>query len=103
MIHLAGLREGQDIEIQFTGLRPGEKLFEELNLKDERILPTFHPKIKVFQDPPVSWEFADRAVRDLRGLVNQRDREQLLSKISELVAEYTPESHRDLTTTSAAV
>lgn len=49
MIHLAGLVPGQDIDIAFTGLRPGEKLFEEVRLDGEDILPTYHEKIRRFR------------------------------------------------------
>lgn len=45
MIKLSGLQEGKDIEIKVTGLRPGEKLFEELLSKEENTIPTHHPKI----------------------------------------------------------
>jgi FlaA1/EpsC-like NDP-sugar epimerase len=47
MIRLSGLEPGKDIKIEYTGLRPGEKLFEELLSKTEEILPTHHEKIKV--------------------------------------------------------
>ena len=47
MIHLSGLREGEDIEIKITGLRPGEKLYEELYGDDEQHEPTEHAKIMV--------------------------------------------------------
>ena len=52
MIRLSGLEPDEDIEIRYTGLRPGEKLFEELTLEGENILPTYHEKIKIFQAPP---------------------------------------------------
>jgi FlaA1/EpsC-like NDP-sugar epimerase len=52
MIRLSGLREGEDIEIQITGLRPGEKLFEELYADRERRRPTSHPKIMVAAGAP---------------------------------------------------
>lgn len=45
MIKLSGLEEGKDIEIKVTGLRPGEKLYEELLSKEENTIPTHHPKI----------------------------------------------------------
>ena len=47
MIQLSGLTPGQDIQIVYTGLRPGEKLYEELLTNKEDTLPTHHPKIKV--------------------------------------------------------
>jgi len=52
MIRLSGLRVGDDVEIQFTGLRPGEKLFEELYGGSERHVPTPHPKIMAAHGAP---------------------------------------------------
>src|SRR5206468_11235970 len=52
MIRLAGLEEGREIEIVFTGLRPGEKLHEELYNHDEERVPTPHPKIFAVKCPP---------------------------------------------------
>ena len=45
MIRLSGLEEGSDIEIEFTGIRPGEKLYEEMFFNDEIAEPTEHPKV----------------------------------------------------------
>ncbi|WP_448518404.1 polysaccharide biosynthesis protein [Rhodoflexus sp.] len=52
MIRLAGLQPDKDIAIQFTGLRPGEKLVEELLLERENTLPTYHPKIRIAKNIP---------------------------------------------------
>ena len=47
MIELAGLQEGKDIEIEYTGLRPGEKLYEEVLANAENTLPTDHHRINI--------------------------------------------------------
>jgi FlaA1/EpsC-like NDP-sugar epimerase len=63
MIRLSGLEIGKDIEIQFSGLRPGEKLYEELNVPGEKPVPTKHPKIVV----------VNSVRRDLREIVETLD------------------------------
>ncbi|MFN7933201.1 MAG: nucleoside-diphosphate sugar epimerase/dehydratase [Bryobacteraceae bacterium] len=98
MLRLAGLSPGEDIEIQFTGLRPGEKLFEELNLQDERILPTYHSKIKIFQTTPLSWPAVESAIRDFQMLSAQRDAGQLLERIAALVSEFRPARQKAVVT-----
>jgi FlaA1/EpsC-like NDP-sugar epimerase len=52
MISLAGLKPGEDIKIEYTGLRPGEKLYEEVLADSEFTLPTYHPKIKIAKARP---------------------------------------------------
>jgi FlaA1/EpsC-like NDP-sugar epimerase len=88
MIELAGLAPDQDIEIRYTGTRPGEKLFEELSSKGENILPTRHPKIHIFQDPKVDHRVVGRWVAGLQGLVERRDAEGVLLHLSRLIPGY---------------
>ena len=57
MIRLSGLRVGQDIDIEFVGIRPGEKLYEELMVDGETHLPTSHPKIMVAQCKRLDLDF----------------------------------------------
>jgi FlaA1/EpsC-like NDP-sugar epimerase len=60
MIKLSGFDES-DIKIKFTGLRPGEKLFEELLSEGEVIMPTIHPKLKIASSANIS----EKTVKDL--------------------------------------
>jgi FlaA1/EpsC-like NDP-sugar epimerase len=90
MIRLAGRVIGEDIEIQFTGPRPGEKLFEEMNGQDENTLPTYHEKIKIFQEPPLTWEAVTRWVDGLEELLAARREQEIVGHIMELVPEYSP-------------
>jgi len=90
MIRLAGRVPYEDIDIQFTGLRPGEKLFEEINGADERMLPTYHDKIHIFQqarpDPVVIAAWVER----LRILLAQRRESAVMEHLRDLVPEYCP-------------
>ena len=78
----------KDIEIHFTGMRPGEKLFEELALKDEIAKKTRHPKIFIGRLQPVRWEDIDQAVEELHELADCRDANTILRKLKEIVPEF---------------
>jgi len=93
LILLSGLRPDQDIPIEFTGLRPGEKLFEELHLLHENILPTYHDKIKIFSGPIVSFGAMARSLAKLRHCCSLRDERGLILELNKLVPEYTPSHH----------
>lgn len=91
LIELSGLRPDEDIEIKFVGLRPGEKLFEELQHKDEQLKATAHPRIFLLaadSPPPPDWVQTCRSEVELR--VTMLEPEQLKLAIKRLVPEYTP-------------
>lgn len=90
LIILSGLRPHDDIEIVFSGARPGEKLFEELNEEAEGLLATHHEKINVFAGESRPWTEIERALTGLRLAGRERNGDDLISAMRELVPEYTP-------------
>jgi len=90
MITLSGFRPEEDIDIIFTGTRPGEKLFEELRTKGEDIDPTVHPKVLVWQHRPTEWNRISTAVEELGALANSPDREKIVALLREIIPEYDP-------------
>jgi FlaA1/EpsC-like NDP-sugar epimerase len=83
MIQLSGLELGKDIEIKITGLRPGEKLYEELLAKEENTLQTHHPKIlraKVREEDAEQLKRIDKLI-DLFGSQNNMDMVGLMKEI----------------------
>jgi len=88
MIHLAGLVEGHDIEIAVTGLRPGEKLFEEICLEGENILPTYHEKIRRFRGQVPSRESLVDWLDNLRILLAAENTQAVKAHLTRLVPEY---------------
>lgn len=90
LIMLSGFRPDRDVQIVFTGARPGEKLFEELNEEAEGLLATHHEKINIFAGESRPWTEIDSALTRLRASGRERNYENLLSVIRELVPEYTP-------------
>ncbi|MCC6600568.1 MAG: polysaccharide biosynthesis protein [Crocinitomicaceae bacterium] len=88
MIKLSGLEPGKDIEIKFTGLRPGEKLFEEVLSDEENTMPTHHPKILVARVREYPWSMIDISVTGLVNLFDEQNNEKIVKKIKEIVPEY---------------
>lgn len=88
MIRLSGLVPDEDIEIRYVGLRPGEKLFEELITERENILPTYHEKIKIFRGSLVSQRMMEVWIRETEKLLVRRSRQEMLAHLKTLVPEY---------------
>ena len=87
MIQLSGLELGKDIEIKVTGLRPGEKLYEELLASEENTIPTHNPQILIAKTKENS-EQQLNAIEELIQLFDSQQNEQIVRKMKEIVPEY---------------
>ena len=93
LILLSGLQPGRDIEIQYTGLRPGEKMFEELNLDDENLIPTSHAKILSYVgNHGLSARQANTTILRLQQIIKGRDIIGLVLLLKKLIPDYNPGS-----------
>ncbi len=90
MILLSG-RRSEDIPIQFTGIRPGEKLYEELSTLDEETMPTHHEKIRVFAGTRARIPHADTWIKEVQKMCAARDM-HLILRFKEIAADYNPSS-----------
>jgi len=95
MIRLAGRVPGEDVEIVYTGLRPGEKLREELFHEEEGLAPTSHPKILLARHRAVEPEALQRALAELEAACGRCDEAAVAGILKTLVPELRrPESGR---------
>lgn len=88
MIELAGFRVGEDIEIVYTGLRPGEKLYEEVLANNENTQPTMHEKIRIAQVREYDYDDALKAVEELETLSRRVDIPKTVCAMKGIVPEY---------------
>lgn len=88
MIMLSGLKEGKDIKIVYTGLRPGEKLFEELLADNENSLPTHHSQILIGKVREYAFEEVHTIIDELITLFNTQNNELIVQRMKVLVPEF---------------
>jgi FlaA1/EpsC-like NDP-sugar epimerase len=93
LILLSGLRPEEDIEIEFTGIRPGEKLSEELGTMLEGTVPSKHDKIRIFVGNGLPEEDMRTWLESLREICAARDLGRLIVALKELVPDYSPSVH----------
>jgi len=87
MIRLSGREPGRDVEIVYTGLRPGEKLYEELFHQDESLQPTGHEKILLARHRRMEWQRLCAVLDRMDSAVTGDDEKVLLSSLMQLVPE----------------
>ncbi|QYX29893.1 polysaccharide biosynthesis protein [Sphaerospermopsis torques-reginae ITEP-024] len=88
MVELSGLVLGKDIVIKITGLRPGEKLYEELLIEEENVKKTIHPKIYSAQEAMIPWTKLEPYLYQLFLAAQEEDKDTLLSLLKVMVPEY---------------
>jgi FlaA1/EpsC-like NDP-sugar epimerase/protein involved in polysaccharide export with SLBB domain/lipopolysaccharide/colanic/teichoic acid biosynthesis glycosyltransferase len=93
LVRLAGMREGEDVEIVFTGLRPGEKLYEELHSDSERTRITRHERILVWNLDARDEEELLEEVTELEALARSADPDAIKYGLHRLVPEYVEPQH----------
>lgn len=88
MIRLSGLEPGKDIPIVYSGLRPGEKLYEELLNDSETHLPTHHAKIMIAQVPEYTYESVCEKINRMVDLFSGQNNEDMVRCLKDLIPEY---------------
>jgi FlaA1/EpsC-like NDP-sugar epimerase len=89
LIRLSGLTPDEDIRIEFTGVRPGEKLFEELSFDAEKATKTGHSKIFVGTFRPYAWDEVEQGLARLHAVSDGSDHDAIRQAFRKLVPEYT--------------
>ncbi|MEQ9607496.1 MAG: polysaccharide biosynthesis protein, partial [Kiloniellaceae bacterium] len=95
MIRLAGLRPDHDVAIRFTGLRPGEKLHEELFPGGEALMAYSHPGLRLAAPRTADAELLGRSLEELAALVQQGERDKALNLLRRLVPEFRSDRAAD--------
>ena len=93
LILLSGLKPDEDIKIQFTGMRPGEKLYEELSTLLEDTVPTAHEKIRIYSGNGIPDGDIEMSLHSLREACETRDAGRLVVTLKGIVQDYSPSAH----------
>jgi len=90
LIRLSGFEPDVDIDIEYIGLRPGEKLYEELITEGEGIIPTDHEKIMTIRGQECDLDLVNGTIDQLKVMAYDQDSEGIKKKLMEIVPEYKP-------------
>ena len=88
MILLAGFEPDKDIKIEYTGLRPGEKLYEEVLANEENTIPSFHPRIRIAKVREYTYQEVDKALVRMVRLAQEVDIPTMVDLMKDIVPEY---------------
>ena len=94
MIHLAGLTPDKDIKIEYSGLRPGEKLYEEVLSNNENTLPTDHSRIRIAKVREYDYDDASKSVDELETLSRKVEIPQMVKLMKQIVPEFISKNSR---------
>ena len=90
LIRLSGFEPGVDIKLEYIGLRPGEKLYEELIIEGEGIVPTSHEKIMVLKGIESDLQLLDGKINELAIMADDQEVDKIKATFKEIVPEYGP-------------
>jgi FlaA1/EpsC-like NDP-sugar epimerase len=90
MIQLAGFDPDTDIQIKYVGIRPGEKLYEELSERNEDLMPTSHPKIRQVAHGITAPPGFDMHLRDLYDSALEMDEGRIMAVLARIIPTYRP-------------
>lgn len=94
LIKLSGFEPDKDIEIKITGLRPGEKLYEELLMDEEGLESTKHEKIFIGQHIDIDYEIMTKRLNNLKNIVDNETDEDVVEYVQEMVPTYKRDNHQ---------
>ena len=94
LIRLSGFEPDVDIDIEYIGLRPGEKLYEELITEGEGMVPTSHEKILVLKGIECNLDILNGKINELIYLAREQDGEKIKEKLQEIIPEYGPSNNQ---------
>ncbi|MBT4525777.1 MAG: polysaccharide biosynthesis protein [Deltaproteobacteria bacterium] len=95
MIELSGFKLGDDIDINITGLRPGEKLYEELLIDKANGQKTIHPKIFTANEHFFQWKELETMIQELRSILKTDNRTEIINQLKTIVPEFEPDLIND--------
>ncbi|MBT4526218.1 MAG: polysaccharide biosynthesis protein, partial [Deltaproteobacteria bacterium] len=95
MIELSGFKLGDDIDINITGLRPGEKLYEELLIDKANGQKTSHPKIFTANEHFFQWKELETMIQELRSILKTDNKADIIKQLKTIVPEFKPDLNYD--------